>query len=169
MVTITPQGGSPGYTYAKISGGGTLAGNVYSPGAGGGAAQIEVTDTAGRKALVNLSTSVPATVTIYRFIHQGGQVSYHDRADAGGGALGASLTPAGTRKLFQTAIAGSIAVVKCYRTSREALVDGTTYFTTGACPATYTNMGTFAYAVTALRPNTAAAGELAIAGYLPNY
>ena len=51
-VTLSAQNGTPGYTYAKISGAGTLAGNVYAPGASGGAAQFEVTDAAGRKAAI---------------------------------------------------------------------------------------------------------------------
>lgn len=169
-VTLTGSYGSGGYTYSKISGGGTLAGNVYLPAATGGSAQFEVTDVTGTKASITINVAVVPTLTLYRWVSVGGQVFFHN--DPAGGGLGPrGGVQSGSIKIFQTAVANSVPIIKCVRSGLDYVTY--VYFTTNtACDAAsgYASVGTFGYAITVSRPNTVAAStEISVTGFLPNY
>jgi alpha-tubulin suppressor-like RCC1 family protein len=142
-VTFTASGGSGGYTYTKIGGGGTLVGATFTAPGYAGNSYIRVRDSAGRTdqalvttAVVKLSPSAPLVLLggSVSFTGSGGQAPYSYALVSGPGSLNDRVYTGPT-----TPATAVVRVTEAHGWTAEATI--TTYAPLTLSPASVTVQG----------------------------
>lgn len=149
LVTLSGQNGTPGYTFRIVSGGGSVAGNVFTPGQAAGQVDLEGTDAAGRKANLILTVSATPTATLYRYVGEGNIVFYSDNGALTGFGDKNDGINSGSFKLYKNVVSSGIAIYKCDSGRGPAYI----YFTANPCAPGYGNAGVYGYLSSSAKPN----------------
>jgi hypothetical protein len=154
-VTLTGINGTAPYTLKRLSGPGSLAGTIFSPGSNAGTTNFEITDATGAKAGFNITVTNPALVTLYRIYDSTTGEYYTSELQNGeDGTYGSQM---GAFYLFKTQLAGTLPIYKC-QASVGSINPSSAHivfsYTACAAGAVIGNNAVFGYYSSATRPNT---------------